>query len=796
MTEKRAAVTENGIGRAADRSVDRTADRGTERAADQTEDQAADQAGERTVDTERILRQLARELELKPGQVRAAVRLMEEGGTIPFIARYRKEMTGELDELKLRAIEERLRYLKNLERRKFEVLRLIGEQGKLTEDLERAVLESEKLQEVEDLYRPYRQKRRTRAGIARGKGLEPLADWIVSQPKEADLEREAARYVDPEKGVSSVEEAVEGARDILAERFADDAAIRAWIRDFTWKQGVLRTEVKDRDKDEKSVYEMYYDFAEPVRRLPSHRILAINRGEREGVLSVRIEAPEERILDRMGRNWLRAGSAHPLREVVAAAIAEAWRRSISPSIEREIRVELTEKAEEQAIAVFSANLRNLLLQPPVRGMTVLGVDPAYRTGCKLAVVDETGRLLETAVAYPTPSARKTAEAEDMFTRLIDRHGVDLIAIGNGTASRETELFVAELIAKLNTCREPRRKLKYVVVSEAGASVYSASELAREEFPHLNAAERSAVSIARRLQDPLAELVKIDPKSIGVGQYQHDVSQKRLEDSLRFVVESAVNHVGVDLNTASQTLLSHVSGIGAGLARQIVKFREENGKFRSREQLKLVPRLGDKTFEQCAGFLRIPGGVNPLDNTPIHPESYGVVDRLFRLLGLSVEALGAASGDRTTGADGMSAGSVEPAAAGGWKRTLEELDMERAAEELGVGVPTLRDIRDSLLRPGRDPRDELPPPIFRTDVLKMEDLKPGMELRGTVRNVLDFGAFVDIGVKNDGLVHISRMSDRHVRHPLDVVSVGDTVTAWVLEVDGKRGRISLTMQKPT
>jgi uncharacterized protein len=736
-----------------------------------------------SVDMERILRQLQAELELRPGQVRAAVRLLEEGNTIPFIARYRKEMTGELDENQLRAIEERLAYLKNLEQRKLEVLRLIGEQGKLTEELKQAILDCVRLQEVEDLYRPYRQKRKTRASVAREKGLQPLADWMLSQPKEADLEREAARYADPEKGVASVEEAIQGAQDILAEQFSDDAALRAWIREYTWKNGVLRTEVKDRDKDEQSVYEMYYEFAEPVRRLPSHRILAINRGEREGVLKVAVEAPEERIVEHMGRKWLRPGAAPSLREAVSAAILDAYRRLIAPSIERETRNELTEKAEEQAIAIFSANLRSLLLQPPVRGKTVLGVDPAYRTGCKLAAVDETGRLLEVAVAYPTPPAMKVAEAEGIFTRLIDRHGVELIAIGNGTASRETESFVAGLIAKLNARKEQRQKLQYIIVSEAGASVYSASKLAQEEFPELDVAERSVVSIARRLQDPLAELVKIDPKSIGVGQYQHDVSQKRLEESLRFVVESAVNHVGVDLNTASPSLLSYVSGISASLARQIVKYREEHGKFRSRQQLKDVPRLGEKAFEQCAGFLRIPDGDNPLDNTPIHPESYEVVDRLFRSLGLPA------------GAEGLQASEDRKRKFDDARRKLEGLDVERAAEALGVGVPTLRDIRDSLLRPGRDPRDELPPPIFRTDVLKLEDLKPGMELKGTVRNVLDFGAFVDIGVKNDGLVHISQMSDSYVKHPMDVVSVGDTVTVWVLNVDEKRGRISLTMKKP-
>ena len=714
-------------------------------------------------DAERLYRLVAEELGLQIRQVRVVDGLLADGNTIPFIARYRKEMTGELDETRLRAIRDRLAYLRQLEERKAEVIRLIGEQGKLTDELREAILKAVKLQEVEDLYRPYRQKRKTRASVARERGLEPLAKWLLGQPAEGDPLAEAAKYINEEKGVASAEDALQGAMDILAEDWSDDAAIRGWVRRFTWERGVLQSRAKD--PEQPSVYEMYYAFEEAVRRIPPHRVLAINRGEREGVLAVGIAVPEE-ALDGLKKRVIRGPSA--TREILVRALEDAYRRLIAPSVEREIRAELTEKAEEKAIGVFAENLRHLLLQPPVKGHVVLGVDPAYRTGCKLAVVDETGKLLETAVAYPTPPHNRKAEAAEVFRRLIEKHGVDLIAIGNGTASRETELFVAELIRGM-----PERGLRYVMVSEAGASVYSASELAKEEFPELDVAERSAVSIARRLQDPLAELVKIEPKSIGVGQYQHDVSQKRLEESLADVVESAVNHVGVDVNTASPSLLAYVSGINTALAKNIVKFREERGKFRNREQLREVPRLGAKTFEQCAGFLRIPDGDNPLDKTPIHPESYGVVERLFAELGLSLDDIGT------------------PAC----RERLTEVDPAALAPRLGVGEPTLRDILDSLRRPGRDPREDLPPPIFRTDVLDIEDLKPGMELKGTVRNVVDFGAFVDIGIKNDGLVHISQMSDRYIKHPSEVVTVGDTVTVWVLDVDVKRGRVGLTMRGP-
>ncbi|TDF96377.1 Tex family protein [Paenibacillus piri] len=713
---------------------------------------------------ERIQKQIASELQLAIGKVRTTVGLLDEGNTIPFIARYRKEMTGELDENQLRDIEERLSYLRNLESRKLEVIRLIDEQGKLTAELKSSIEQSVKLQELEDLYRPYRQKRKTRASAAKEKGLEPLAVWILSQPRQGDLQAEAAKYVSEDKGVATAAEAVQGAMDILAEQIADDAKVRAWVRKYTYDQGIVRTEAKDAEQE--SVYEMYYSYQEPVRKLPPHRILAINRGEREDVLKVTLDVQTERIHEYMGRQLIKGPSV--VKETLTAVIEDAYKRLLAPSIDREVRNEMTEMAEEKAIEVFAENLRNLLLQAPVKGKVVLGVDPAYRTGCKLAVVDDTGKMLEIAVTYPTPPNNKVTEAKAKFRNLIDTYGVELIVIGNGTASRETEQFVAELISEMK-----QRKLQYLIVSEAGASVYSASKLAAGEFPDLDVAERSAISIARRLQDPLAELVKIEPKAIGVGQYQHDVTQKRLDESLTFVVESAVNHVGVDVNTASPSLLSYVSGINSTLAKNIVKYREDNGKFISRAQLQKVPRLGAKAYEQCAGFLRISDGSNPLDSTPIHPESYDAVDQLFRELRLELKQVGTQQ----------------------LKDMLQQVAPAELATKLGIGVPTLRDILDSLQRPGRDPRDELPAPIFRTDVLRIEDLTAGMELQGTVRNVIDFGAFVDIGIKNDGLVHISQLSDTFVKHPKDVVSVGDTVTVWVLSVDLKKGRVSLTMKKP-
>jgi uncharacterized protein len=751
--------------------------RETDEALELEKEQGTDDAGpraaaltpEEAAERERIVKLIGAELGLPAGKVGSAVRLLDEGNTIPFIARYRKEMTGELDEQQLRDIAERLNYLRNLEARKREVLRLIDEQGKLTDELREAIGRAVKLQEVEDLYRPYRQKRKTRASVAKERGLEPLAEWLLSRPRQGAPLEEAAKYINEEKGVATAEEALQGAMDIIAERLADDAQIRAWVRRHTREHAVLVSAAKDPAAE--SVYEMYYDYREPVRRMPPHRVLAVNRGEREEALKVSLELDPARIFEYIGRKIALDRQPEAVRDVLRAVVEDAYKRLIAPSIEREVRAEMTAEAEEHAIGIFAANLRSLLLQPPVRGRVVLGIDPAYRTGCKLAVVDETGKLLATDVCYPTPPHNKTAEAERIVGGLIDRFGVKLIAIGNGTASRETELFAADLIRKRREAGKDADGLRYIIVNEAGASVYSASKLAAEEFPALDVAERSAVSIARRLQDPLAELVKIEPKSIGVGQYQHDVNPKRLDESLGAVVESAVNHVGVDVNTASPQLLSYVAGINAAIARNIVAYREANGKFTNRGQLKSVPRLGAKTYEQCIGFLRVPDGEQPLDRTPIHPESYPVVDRLFAMLGFGV---------RDLGTEALNA-------------KLRELDPAAVAEQLGVGVPTMRDIIDSLLRPGRDPREELPPPVFRTDVLRIEDLAPGMELKGTVRNVTDFGAFVDIGVKNDGLVHISQLSDRYVKHPLDVVSVGETVTVRVLSVDVKRGRVSLTMR---
>lgn len=713
---------------------------------------------------ERIIKQVAEELSLSLKQVRTTTGLLDEGNTIPFIARYRKEMTGELDENQLRQIEERVQYLRNLEDRKLEVLRIIEEQGKLTEELQSAIENAVKLQEVEDLYRPYRQKRKTRASVAKEKGLEPLSVWIWNQPKQGDVLQEAERYVDPEKGVDTAEAAVQGALDILAENIADDATIRKWVRRYTLDQGMLTSEAKDAEAE--SVYENYYSYRELAKKMPPHRILAINRGEREGFLKVSLEVAPESVHRYIAGQIQKSPSV--VDHLITAVIEDAYKRLIAPSIEREVRAEMTEKGENQAISIFSGNLRSLLLQAPIKGQRVLGVDPAYRTGCKLAAVDDTGKLLEVAVTYPTPPNNKKKEAAEKFKELIDKYDVELIVIGNGTASRETEQFVADLIAELKSS-----KLSYLIVNEAGASVYSASKLAQEEFPDLDVAERSAASIARRVQDPLAELVKIEPKAIGVGQYQHDVSQKHLEESLKAVVESAVNHVGVDVNTASPSLLSYVAGINTTIAKNIVKFREENGKFVNRRQLQKVSRLGAKTYEQCVGFMRITGGDNPLDRTPIHPESYEVVNRLFQEMNIDQQEIGS--------------------------RQVADLlaaqNPERLAEKLGVGVPTLRDILDSLQRPGRDPRDELPLPVFRKDVLKIEDLTPGMKLQGTVRNVIDFGAFVDIGIKSDGLVHISQLKHGYVKHPMDVVSVGDNVTVWVLNVDLKKGRVGLTMKEP-
>ncbi|MFY0545935.1 Tex family protein [Brevibacillus sp. H7] len=708
---------------------------------------------------------IAREIDVKPHQVQQTITLLDEGNTVPFIARYRKEMTGQLDETQIRSIEERVRYLRNLAVRKEEVLRLIDEQGKLTDELKAAIERAVKLQEVEDLYRPYRQKRRTRATMAKEKGLEPLAVYLLDLPVKGDPHEAAAAYVDAEKGVGTVEEALQGAMDIIAEQVSDDADIRKWIRERTFQKGMLVTEQKEAEADEKNVYQMYYQYSEPLKRVVPHRVLAINRGEKEGILKVTIEAPIEEIRTFLQKRIITRETV--ARAVLEAALEDSYKRLIAPSIEREVRSELTEAAEERAIHIFAENLRNLLLQPPVKGKVVLGVDPAYRTGCKLAVVDETGKLLQVAVVYPTPPANKVKEAAATVKELIAKYDVNIVAIGNGTASRETEQFIADVL------KEVKKEVFYIIVNEAGASVYSASALAKEEFPELDVAERSAVSIARRLQDPLAELVKIDPKSVGVGQYQHDVSQSRLAESLQFVVQSVVNHVGVDVNTASPSLLQYVSGISKQVAGNIVKMRDEIGKFVDRSQLKKVPRLGAKTYEQCIGFLRVMDGANPLDKTPIHPESYHATHKLLEMIG------------------------VEPAEIGSetCRERLQRLDVPATARQLEIGEPTLVDIMESLLRPGRDPRDELPKPLLHKDVLQLSDLSKGMKLQGTVRNVVDFGAFVDIGLKNDGLVHISQLRKGFVKHPLDVVTVGDIVDVWVLEIDEKRQRVGLTMIPP-
>lgn len=712
-----------------------------------------------------LLRQVAKELGFQEKQVKNILKLAEEGNTIPFIARSRKEQTGALDEVQIRDILNRWNYVVHLEERKSEVLRSIADQGKLTEEFAAAIRKATKLQEVEDLYRPYKPKRRTRASIAKEKGLEPLANWMLSFPESGDLEQEASRYVNEEKEVFTWEDAVTGAKDIIAEFVSDDAEVRRWIRKETFKHGVVVTKVKNEDKDEKRVYEMYYEFSEPVAKIVPHRILAINRGEKEEVLRVSIQVDEEKIFSYLYKKFITKEQSITAQEVMAA-IQDGYKRLIQPSIEREVRNELTEKAEEQAIHIFAENLRNLLLQPPLKGKTVLGVDPAYRTGCKLAVVDETGKVLHIDVIYPHPPApqEERAKASEKIRNIITEFAVEMIAIGNGTASRETEEFIANVLKTIE------RDVYYLIVNEAGASVYSASELAREEFPDLEVEERSAVSIARRLQDPLAELVKIDPKSVGVGQYQHDVSQKKLQESLEFVVETVVNQVGVNVNTASVALLQYVSGLTKAVAKNIVSYREENGKFTNREQLKQIPRLGKKTFEQCIGFLRIIDGDEPLDRTSIHPENYEQVKQLLKKIGVTKEQMGTAV----------------------MAEKLKQLDIAAMGQELGIGELTLQDIIDALLKPERDPRDDLPKPLLRKDVLSLEDLKPGMELQGTVRNVVDFGAFVDIGVKQDGLVHISKMSRKYVKHPLDIVSVGEIVTVWVEDVDVQKGRIALTM----
>lgn len=707
---------------------------------------------------------LQKEFKLGKVQVSNVLDLIDGGNTIPFIARYRKEMTGSLDDQILREIDERYSYLKNLENRKQDVYRLIEEQGKMTEEISASIEAAETLQEIEDIYRPFKPKRRTRAMIAREKGLEPLASLILLDSVfDEAIESSAIDYINPEKDLNTVDEVLQGARDIVAEEISDNPSVRKEIRNIFHMFGIVESKAK---KEEDSVYRQYYDYKEPVKSIVSHRILAINRGEKEEFLKVDIAVPEEKVLSFLFDNYEIRNEQK--RKHMAMAVEDAYKRLIQPSIEREIRNELTEKAEEQAMVVFKENLKSLLMQPPVQNCVVLGLDPAYRTGCKICVVDETGKVLATNVVYPTPPQNKTEEAKAVLKGLIEKFKVDVIAIGNGTASRESEIFIADML------NEIERDVKYVVVNEAGASVYSASKLGAEEFPDFDVSLRSAVSIARRLQDPLAELVKIDPKSIGVGQYQHDMNQKRLSETLGAVVEDVVNSVGVDLNTASVSLLSYVSGISKSLAANIVAYRESIGRFTNRQQLKKVPKLGPKAFEQCAGFLRIRDGNNVLDNTAVHPESYDACEMLLKKLGYSHDDV---LNSNLPLLDLM----------------VQKNGLKTLAEELNVGEPTLRDIIEELKKPGRDPREELPPPMLKRDVLQLTDLKPGMVLTGTVRNVADFGAFVDIGVHQDGLVHISQLADKFVKNPLDVVSVGDIVTVKVIEIDPERKRISLTMR---
>lgn len=718
-----------------------------------------------------MMETLAKELSIGRQQAESAVRLLDEDNTIPFIARYRKEVTGGLDDTVLRALEERLRYLRNLQKRREEVFSLIQASGKLNEqqlrqveaNLQRANL----LSEVEDIYRPYKQKRKTRASAAREKGLEPLAQFLQAQRQGSLLEREAQRFVDPKKGVEDVAQAIAGAQDILAEQLSDSPQIRARVRDYLQKNAQISTTIGTK---ENKIYKMYSDYSESIGKIPSHRVLAIDRGEREEALKVSLEADSQAAFHLLEQELIRKNSpfAKQLREVCE----DSYKRLLFPSLERQIRAQLTERADAQAIGVFSENLKNLLMQPPVKGAVTMGFDPAYRTGCKIAVVDPTGKVLDTTVVYPTPPASRTEEAKKILTQLIQKYGVTVIAVGNGTASKESEIFVAQLLGELNP--KLQRKVSYMVVSEAGASVYSASELGAKEFPQFDVSLRSAVSIARRLQDPLAELVKIDPKSIGVGQYQHDMPAKEMDAALGGVVEDCVNRVGVDLNTASQSLLSYVAGINQTVAKNIVSYREESGSFTKRSQLMKVPKLGKKAFEQCAGFLRVPESEEPLDRTGVHPESYPAAQKLLTLCGYQTQDL--------------LEGKLEQLA-----QRVAQMGQAQVAQRIGVGEPTLRDMVAELSKPGRDPRDELPKPLLRTDVMEMSDLKEGMVLTGTVRNVTDFGAFVDIAVHEDGLVHISQISKRRISHPSQVLKVGDIVQVKVLEVDLERRRISLTMK---
>ena len=713
-----------------------------------------------------IIQVITQELKVEKWQVEAAVKLIDEGNTIPFISRYRKEATGSLNDEQLRALFERLTYLRNLEDKKNQVLKSIEDQGKLTEELKKQILDAQTLVVVEDLYRPYRPKRRTRATIAKEKGLEPLADIILLQMTDKPVEEEAKAYVSEEKGVKNVTEALNGAKDIIAERISDEADYRIYIRNLTTKNGSISSAAKNAETQ--SVYEMYYEFEEPIKKLAGHRVLALNRGEKEKFITVKVNAPEEDILRYLNKRVIKKDNPNTT-PILKAVVEDSYKRLIGPAIEREIRSDLTDKAEDGAIRVFGKNLEQLLMQPPIAGKVVLGWDPAFRTGCKLAVVDATGKVLDTTVVYPTAptTEKKIRAAKDTVEAMIEKYGVSLISVGNGTACRESEQVIVDMLKEI-----PEKKVQYLITNEAGASVYSASKLATEEFPNFDVGQRSAVSIARRLQDPLAELVKIDPKSIGVGQYQHDMNQKNLGEALGGVVEDCVNKVGVDLNTASASLLEYVSGINKTLAKNIVAYREENGAFKNRKQLLKVAKLGPKAFEQCAGFMRITGGDNPLDGTSVHPESYEAAEKLLEKLGYTEDQL----------------------SHGGLNGISKKIgDYKKMAQEMGVGEITLRDITAELEKPARDPRDEMPRPVLRSDIMEMKDLKPGMVLKGTVRNVIDFGAFVDIGVHQDGLVHISQMTDRYIKHPLEAVSVGDVVDVKILSVDMDKKRIALTMK---
>lgn len=722
---------------------------------------------------ERLIQKIAQDLQTKPSQVEKVLELLQDGNTVPFIARYRKEQTGALDEEQIRAISKEYEYQTNLEKRKEDVIRLIEEKGKLTEELKAKILQAEKLADVEDLYRPYKEKKKTRATEAIAKGLEPLAELLLSCAMNINVTHEAAKFLNEEKGVNTIEEALQGAKDIIAERISDDADIRKYAKKVFYQEGLLATKVRDESLDERKVYTNYYDFEEPVSKIASHRVLAVNRAEDEKVIRVAIKEPSEKIIHMILKRYLKNPQSEAASYLIEA-IQDGYKRLLSPSIEREIRSELTEKAEDGAIELFAVNLRNLLLQPPMKGKVVLGVDPAYRTGCKLAVVDETGKLLKIALITPHETFKgevindnRVEKSKKIVKELIETYKVEIIAIGNGTASRETESFIAEVLSEI------QGDTSYIIVSEAGASVYSASELAQKEFPDLNVEERSAISIARRLQDPLAELVKIDPKSIGVGQYQHDVSQSKLNDSLNFVVETVVNQVGVNLNTASEALLKYVSGCNATIAKNIVAYRDKHGKFVSREQLKDVSRFGPKAYEQAVGFLRILDGVEPLDKTGIHPENYGNARLILKELGFTTQDLGNEN----------------------LKSAINACDRKKLLNITGLGEHTLNDILMAFIAPLRDPRDELAKPILKKGVAKLEDLTIGMELQGTVRNVVDFGAFVDCGVKEDGLVHLSKMSKSYVKHPLEVVKVGDIVTVYVVSIDLERRRLGLSMIKP-